>query len=438
MDCDPNIDALLTPISPERPSGEDLRYTEVHDQIKEARRTDDLLAQGEWRTDVKTSDWRKVIQLCSDALTERSKDLQVAVWLTEALLQQQGYGGLANGIELVHRLIEDFWPTLHPLMDDGDMEYRIGPLALLNEKLPGVLCQVPVCDPECSRGYHYYQWEESRLVGFNQGLDKEQRKRRELLIEEGKISGEDFSAAVNAGSLVFYQNAVAQLARCREALDALDAVVTEKCSPNPPGFRQLMEAIDKCAHLVERIYNDKQKSEVPPDDDPVAAPPSPAGDSAAPQQGVADEIFDLALNDSAVIQRNAISDITLFEKGAWKQVLEKLSRGRLRPALDQLLSAAALAPSMREKNRYLLLVAKLCLKARRPDLAAPIVEEIYQLIESLKLEQWEHPAWIAEVVETLYRCLSGNDEGESERSKTLFRKLCMLNVSKAAAYRAGA
>jgi type VI secretion system protein ImpA len=151
-----------------------------------------------------------------------------------------------------------------------------------------------------------------------------------------------------------------------------------------------------------------------------------------------DEIIDMTVNDLSVIQRNAISDSTVFEKGTWKQVSEKLARGLLKPALDQLLSSAALAPSVREKNRYLLLVAKLCLKAGRPDLASPIVEELYQTIETLQLKKWEHPAWIAEVVETLYRCVTAGEDGEGERSKTLFKQLCMLNVSKAAVYRAGA
>jgi hypothetical protein len=112
-----------------------------------------------------------------------------------------------------------------------------------------------------------------------------------------------------------------------------------------------------------------------------------------------------------------------------------LKKGDLKSALDQLLAAASLAPSVREKNRFLLLLSKLCIKADRPDLARPIVEQLYTLIETLKLEQWEHPAWIAEVIETLYRCLDKDDEGQTERARMLFEKLCTLNITKAAAYR---
>jgi type VI secretion system protein ImpA len=136
------------------------------------------------------------------------------------------------------------------------------------------------------------------------------------------------------------------------------------------------------------------------------------------------------------MSQRAISDISGEEKRLWRQVSGKLSDGQLKSALDQLLAAASLAPSVREKNRNLLLVAKLCLKAGRPDLALPLVEGLHELIESLHLDQWEHPAWIAEVVETLYRCLkTDSQEEDSERTRQLFRKLCTLNITKAAAYR---
>ncbi|MFZ1984012.1 MAG: type VI secretion system protein TssA [Desulfatitalea sp.] len=432
-----NIDPLLKPISPERPSGDDLRYTEVYDHIKEARRCDDQLELGEWRTNVKTSDWRQVVKLCGDVLTERTKDLQIAVWLTEAWVSLYGYGGLAAGLDLTHRLLNDFWPSLYPLVEENDMEYRIGPLMLLNEKLPEVIFRVPLCNPDLSKGYNYHQWKESRVVGFGQNLDKEQKKRREALIAEGKVSGEDFAAAVNAGSLAYYQKLTRQLTHCRQALQTLDAIVTEKFAPNPPGFGRLLGAIDACAHIAGRIRTEKRKNEIAPSEE--SEPTASAGGSsavlpAAPER----ETEDAAIANLPSTQVHAICDISAYEKGLWKQVSEKAEKGCLKDAMDQLLSAAALSPSIREKNRYLLLLAKLCLKAERADLAGPIVEELYKRIETLHLEKWEHPAWIAEVVETLFRCLSAANQAETERAKTLFQKLCMLDVTKAAAYRIGA
>ena len=80
----PLRDDLLNPIPGANPCGENLRYAPVYDKIKEARREDDDAPQGEWRIERKTADFPLVIKLTSDALANKSKDLQLAVWLTEA------------------------------------------------------------------------------------------------------------------------------------------------------------------------------------------------------------------------------------------------------------------------------------------------------------------------------------------------------------------
>ena len=102
-------------------------------------------------------------------------------------------------------------------------------------------------------------------------------------------------------------------------------------------------------------------------------------------------------------------------------------------ALEHLLSAACSAASVRRKYRYRLLMAKLCLKANRPDLARPIVEELHSLIEELQLERWESPLWIAEVIDSLYQCLTSETASEQDTAKAqeLFHKLCTIDVTRA-------
>lgn len=64
---------LLSPIPGENPSGVNLRYDPVTDKIKEARREDLDVPQGEWKTSVKTADWNQVIKVGSDALAKRAR-----------------------------------------------------------------------------------------------------------------------------------------------------------------------------------------------------------------------------------------------------------------------------------------------------------------------------------------------------------------------------
>src|SRR6266545_3561906 len=80
--------SLLAPIAGENPAGESVRYDGVYDAIQEARRSEDDLPMGDWEREVKAADWRSAIKLSADAVSSKSKDLQIGVWLTEALLKQ--------------------------------------------------------------------------------------------------------------------------------------------------------------------------------------------------------------------------------------------------------------------------------------------------------------------------------------------------------------
>src|ERR1700720_2345457 len=93
------VDELLDPISPDQPAGVDLRWTPEWDRIKEARRSDDGLDSGKWiKKERKVADWRLVQELARAMLRERTKDLQLAMWLTEANIKLQGFPGLRDGL----------------------------------------------------------------------------------------------------------------------------------------------------------------------------------------------------------------------------------------------------------------------------------------------------------------------------------------------------
>ena len=100
-----------------------------------------------------------------------------------------------------------------------------------------------------------------------------------------------------------------------------------------------------------------------------------------------------------------MNDSDAMEQTLWKDAVNTLQKSGLKVALTKLLNASCSATSVRQRNRYRLLIARLCLKAERPDLARPIVEELHQLVETLNLEQWESPLWIAELLDAFYLCL---------------------------------
>src|ERR1700692_2068691 len=135
---------LLNPIAGSNPSGANLRYDPVYDQLKEARRQDDTGPQGDWQRERKVADYRQVVDLASKALAQRSKDLQLAVWLTEAALHREKFPGLQQGLDLIRGLLEQFWDTLYPEIEDDDLEPRIVLLSWVGDRLVDAVLFTPI------------------------------------------------------------------------------------------------------------------------------------------------------------------------------------------------------------------------------------------------------------------------------------------------------
>ena len=130
-----DLDLLLQPISEAHPCGESLRYEGTYEQVRDARREDDAsLPQGVWQSELKRAEWGAVETLCAEALTRKSKDLQLAAWLLEAWIQLDDFAGAARGIQLMRRLCATFWEQMYPLLE-GDLMPRLAPIQWVNDKL---------------------------------------------------------------------------------------------------------------------------------------------------------------------------------------------------------------------------------------------------------------------------------------------------------------
>ena len=70
-------------------------------------------------------DWRPVFDLAVQALTEKTKDLEITVFLLEALVRRDGLAGLAAGFHLVRELCERYWEQLYPRATNGK-SWRLG------------------------------------------------------------------------------------------------------------------------------------------------------------------------------------------------------------------------------------------------------------------------------------------------------------------------
>lgn len=265
-----DLATLLAPIPGDHPAGESLFYTDTYDAIKEARRADDTLEQGEWQRDLKTADWPAVMTLTTDVLATRSKDLQIASWLAEALVQRHHFAGLRDGLRLLYGLHAHFWAGLYPEVEDGDLETRVVVLECLNRVLPPVIRHTPVTQGE---GYSWRHWQESRQVD---NLGRQNQEAQAAAVADGKITGEQFDKSVAATSRAYYETLLADVCESREAYQQLEQVLDETFGRQAPSLLDIRQAIEECRSLLESIV--QQKRELEPDPEPVAVNSADAAD----------------------------------------------------------------------------------------------------------------------------------------------------------------
>src|SRR6185369_15856 len=247
----PLRDDLLNPIPGDSPSGTNLRYAPVYDKIKEARRQEDDAPQGEWQRERKVADYKLVIKLAGETLAMQSKDLQLAAWLTEAYLHQEGFAGLQQSLGLLHKLVENFWDTLYPEVEDGDLELRSAPLEWVGTRLDDPVRKAPLT----RGGFSYYKFKESRSVGSEEDAAQSDQKReaREAAIADGKVTLEEFEKDSAGTSTAQYEAWVAAMDGSLESIDSLRTLCDEKFGNYAPSFTPLKTALEEVRNAANQI-----------------------------------------------------------------------------------------------------------------------------------------------------------------------------------------
>lgn len=275
---------LLNPIADGNPGGTDLRYDPLYEKIKEARRQDDDLAQGAWQKERKVADYPAVIKLAQEAIATRSKDLQLAAWLTEALLHKEAFAGLCGGLTLCRSLIDTFWDTLYPELEEGDAEPRAAPLEWMGSKLGDPVKALPIN----GAGHNWYQHKDSRVVGFeDQAKTPEQKKARDKLLKDGKIAPEAFDKSFTETPKAFYWQSEKDLDACLAAITALDESCQARFQDAAPAFGRLKSSLEEVRHTVHAFLQKKRETEPDPVE-PTPAPEPGAEEAVSGAEGAAE------------------------------------------------------------------------------------------------------------------------------------------------------
>jgi type VI secretion system protein ImpA len=275
---------LLNPIPGENPSGKNLRYSPLYEKIKEARREDADVPQGDWQYVRKIASWNDVVKLAGDALASQSKDLQLAVWLAEAMLRREGIKAFSQSLDFLVLLIQQFWEDLYPELEDGDAELRATPLDWLANRMDEPLRQIPLTQS----GYTFVTFKQSRAMGFEaDAVSDAKRLLRRQMIGEGKVTPEEFDEAALATPASFYQSVHSDVEECLSAIDRLNDCCNERFGDTAPSFSKCRGVLEEIGQAVRTLLNKKgalpQAAPVP-EPKPVdeAPPPQPVQSAPAP------------------------------------------------------------------------------------------------------------------------------------------------------------
>lgn len=275
-----DIDALTRPISDDAPVGEDLRVdsspTSIYYRLKDARSTAraeerQLTAEGE--AGGVPDQWRVLLELGPTVLAERTKDLEVAAWMIEALVRYHGFAGLRDGFRLVNALVTGFWEGIYPLPDEDGLETRIAPLTGLNgEGADGTLIlpirQIALTEPGDQGALAF--WHHEQATALARIVDDDKRAKR---IKAGAVTMEQFTATVQASSPAFFQRLIDDAREATEAFATLEAKLGEVCGSDSPPTGAIRSAMADVIGLAQFISKDRL---------PVAALDAPAEAEAEP------------------------------------------------------------------------------------------------------------------------------------------------------------
>lgn len=247
MDQD-RLEQLLSPICAARPAGEDLAYSVIFDEIREARRADDPgLAQGDWEVAPKRAEWARVRQLCEEAL-RRSKDLQLAVWYAEALTRLDGFDGLALGLRLVTGLLRRYWDDGFPSLDGHSADERAARLDWLSVQLAHEIRRTPLT-AAADGSYDWYRYRESREVD---NLTLRDSSARERCIAEGKLTGEQFDRSCELSGRAWFAALSEQLTLAYTHFAELEREADGRFAGAGPNLSPVRDALDACSEVCRR------------------------------------------------------------------------------------------------------------------------------------------------------------------------------------------
>jgi type VI secretion system protein ImpA len=217
--------------------------------------------------------------LAVEALSRQAKDLEIAAWLTEALLRSDGLIGLAAGARLMAGIADGFWDDFFPQPDEDGIAGRLAQVAGLNGVGgEGTLIQplrriVLFARPD-GAPVEFWQYEQAREVA---GIGD--TARRQARLDAGALAFDTLENEAQAAGGARFAALRRDAAAAAAAWRALGQTLDRHAGADAPPTGQVQELLQQIHDVAARF--------APPDTAAEAeAPPAPATAAVAAAAGV--------------------------------------------------------------------------------------------------------------------------------------------------------
>lgn len=280
------------------PSGVDPRAdispASLYFKVKDARAAARAAERSNIDPDAPVPEAWETVRSAGQALLEtRAKDLEVAAWVTEALVRTDGFAGLRDGLLLIKGLVDGYWDTLYPAIDEDDdgVEGRVSAVTGLNGAgAPGTIAQTLRTLPLVGIGRPMSLWNYDQANETDKITDRDRKAAR---VAGGALTMELFreSLAETPGgdlydTLLTVDQANAALAEMGASFDAAAGYDAPPTSAVRDLLAQISSAIrffgaDKIAPHFKAAEAKDAAAHAPAADEAVAATSVLAADAGA-------------------------------------------------------------------------------------------------------------------------------------------------------------
>lgn len=325
-----DLEKYLEPISEDQPSGPDLSYDSERSAIES--RFDSSFSDD--ATGVQDVNWSDVIDQIGKQL-DKTKDIWLPIYMMRAGAQAGKLEIIALGAELLAGLLERYWESLHPQLEDLGLPGRITPcssLTRIGEFLGPFRRTVIATHPR---------------LGSYSGADFERFERN----GDAEPDYGMFRAAMNEIEPVEIASAVEYLDRIKASLKRTDAFFADQTDGDGPNFQATYETLDQIRRAVA-VYTGSVASDA--DKDEANADAGSIDERRAGAGGMSGRI---ETRDDVVRALDSIADY-YRRKEPSSPVPVALQRARHWVMLDFLAILEDIAPGSMDEAKRVLVFAK--------------------------------------------------------------------------------